>query len=158
LGGAMPAVLGCAGPSDPQDPAALWQRFPDQAATVLSASDAFVPHGGGFAVDDHGDIATALDARRGLSAAFPANADGEARFHLTGGFEARVREIGVSGPAALVEHAVAYARDGGTSYWSATEQGYEEWLLLGEGHASRDQPVAVWEISGAVLRQEGDAV
>ena len=58
----------------------------------------------------------------------------------------------------LAAQAVAYARDGGTSFWSATLEGYEEWLLLDAASVKSGAPVAAWEVEGAVLRQEGEAV
>ncbi len=117
-----------------------------------SSIEALVAQEGGFATNIGGDVEAALQRRGGLSLAFPASADEEIHFHLPGGFDARVRELGASGKGAVIEHAVAYARDGGTSYWAVTEEGYEEWLLLDAAHAKSGVPVAAWEVTGATLR------
>jgi len=158
LGGALPAAFGCAASEEPDATSALRQTFPDQAARVLEGREAFVAREDSFAADDEGDIETALARRGGLGIALPASADGEIRFHLIGGFEVRVRELGASGQGVLADHAVAYAREGGTSFWSTTNEGYEEWLMLEAGFASSGAPVAAWEVGGATLRQEGEAV
>jgi Kelch motif len=158
LGGAFTAGAGCVTAEEPEATAALRQRFPDQAARVLEGSEAFVVRERGFATEEKGDIEAALLRRSGLSIALPASADGEVRFHLAGGFEVRVRELGATGQGVLAERAVAYAREGGTSFWAATPEGYEEWLLLDAPSTKSGAPVAAWEVAGAVLRQEGEAV
>ncbi|AUX44200.1 uncharacterized protein SOCE26_056640 [Sorangium cellulosum] len=165
FGGALSAGgAGCA--LGPEQPAGddLRQQFPDQAAQVLEASEAFVAAEGGFALAstrDPGrelDIEAAFQRRGGLHAALPARGEDEIRFHLPGGFEARVRELGAEGEGELAGRAVAYPRKGGTSFWSAIDEGYEEWLLLDAGVARADAPAAAWEVEGATLRQQGDAV
>ncbi|XXT14270.1 kelch repeat-containing protein [Sorangium sp. So ce429] len=156
--------VGCA--LDPEPPAGddLRRRFPDQASQVLETSEAFVEVEGGFALASTGDTNRDLDIaafsrRRGeLQAALPARGEGAVRLRLPGGFEALVREIGAEGEGAIVERAVAYPRKGGTSFWSAIDGGYEEWLLLDAGVATADAPAAAWEVDGATLRQQGDAV
>jgi hypothetical protein len=158
FGGALGAGFGCAATEEPEAASALRQRFPDQAARVLENSEAFVAREQGFSTDETGDVEAALLRRGGLSIALPASAEGMVRLHLAGGFEVRARELGASGQGVLTGHAVAYARDGGTSFWSATPEGYEEWLLLDADRVKRGAPVAAWEIDGAVLRQEGEAV
>ncbi|WP_437281094.1 kelch repeat-containing protein [Sorangium sp. So ce375] len=163
FGGALlTGGAGCA--SEPPAGVNLRQQFPDQAAQVLEASEAFVAVNGGFslaAIRDPGrelDIEAALQRRGGLHAALPARGEGEIRFHLPGGFEARVRELDAEGEGELAERAVAYPRKDGTSFWSAIDAGYEEWLLLDAGVARADAPAAVWQVEGATLRQQGDAV
>ncbi|EYF04459.1 Kelch repeat-containing protein [Chondromyces apiculatus] len=65
------------------------------------------------------------------------------------GFEVRVRELDMHGDAHRAEHAIAYARAGGTSFWTVTAAGLEEWLHLGRGVARSGDIVASWEIEGA---------
>ncbi|WP_437787254.1 kelch repeat-containing protein [Sorangium sp. So ce1097] len=131
---------------------------------MLETSEAFVALEGGFALASSGDlsrdidIAAPLQRRGGLRAALPARGEGEIRFQLPGGFEARVRELDAEGEGVIVERAVAYPRKGGTSFWAAIDDGYEEWLLLDAGVAIADAPAAAWEVEGATLRQQGDAV
>ncbi|WP_437619049.1 Kelch repeat-containing protein [Sorangium sp. So ce1151] len=154
--------LGCAHDSSPASGDELRFRFPEQAAQVLEGSDAFVAVEGGFTIASTGDpgraFAALLERRGGLHASLPERGDGEVRFHLPGGFEVGVREIGAEGEGAVVERAVAYRRQDGTSFWSAVDAGYEEWLLLDAGVANGGAPAAEWEVRGAALRQDGDAV
>ncbi|WP_438021353.1 kelch repeat-containing protein [Sorangium sp. So ce315] len=165
FGGALAASgVGCALGPEPPAGDDLRLRFPDQAPLVLETSEAFVAREGGFALASSGDlsrdidIAAPLQRRGGLRAALPARGEGEIRFQLPGGFEARVRELDAEGEGVIVERAVAYPRKGGTSFWAAIDDGYEEWLLLDAGVASADAPAAAWEVEGATLRQRGDAV
>jgi N-acetylneuraminic acid mutarotase len=155
-------VAGCTMGAEPPTADDLRLHFPDQAAQVLGTSEAFVAVEGSFGLASTsaptGDVEALFRRRGGLHAAMPAHGDDELRFHLPGGFEARVREIGAEGEGEIVEKAVAYRRDGGTSFWSAIDEGYEEWLLLDAGRARADAPAAAWEVEGATLRQQGDAV
>jgi large repetitive protein len=105
-----------------------------------------------------GDVAqvrqAALPTRDGLRIELPAQAEEAMRISLPG-FELEVRERDAYGPVRQVAGAVAYSRRDGTSYWRASETGYEEWLLLsnaGEG------PVATWELRGGLLRMDGESV
>ncbi|KYG01642.1 hypothetical protein BE18_32925, partial [Sorangium cellulosum] len=97
---------------------------------MLEGSEAFVAVDGGFALASTGDSVREIEAlferRGGLHAALPASGDEKLRFYLPGGFEIGVREIGAEGEGAVVERAVAYRRQGGTSFWSAVDAGYEE--------------------------------
>ncbi|AUX23564.1 uncharacterized protein SOCEGT47_040910 [Sorangium cellulosum] len=165
LGGALSASgIGCA--LGPESPAGddLRRQFPEQAPQVLEASGAFVAVEDGFARASIGDLNLDPDVeapprRRGdLQAALPARGEGAIRLRLPGGFDVRVRELGAEGEGAVVERAVAYPREGGTSFWSAIDGGYEEWLLLDAGVARGGAPAAAWEVEGATLRQQGDAV
>ncbi|WP_437840601.1 Kelch repeat-containing protein [Sorangium sp. So ce1153] len=163
LAGALSlGVLGCANDSAPPSGDDLRLRFPEQAAQVLEGSNAFVAVDDGFTIASTGDssrgLAELFERRGGLHASLPERGEGELRFHLPGGFEVGVREIDAEGEGAIVERAVAYRRQGGTSFWSAVDAGYEEWLLLDAGVANGDAPAAEWEVSGATLRQDGDAV
>ncbi|WP_129576710.1 MULTISPECIES: kelch repeat-containing protein [Sorangium] len=163
LAGALSlSVLGCAQDSSPPSGDDLRLRFPEQAAEVLEGSNAFVAVDDGFTIASTGDssrgLAELFERRGGLHASLPERGEGEVRFHLPGGFEVGVREIDAEGEGAVVERAVAYRRQGGTSFWSAVDAGYEEWLLLDAGVANGDAPAAEWEVSGATLRQDGDAV
>src|SRR5262245_40404501 len=105
-------VLGCAVAPDASEGDVLRLRFPDQAG------EAFVAIEDGFALastsDAMADVEASLGRRGGLRAALPESGEGELRFQLPGGFEVRVRERGAEGEGAIVERAVAYAREGGT--------------------------------------------
>jgi hypothetical protein len=48
---------------------------------------------------------------------------------------------------------VVYARDEGTSYWSAGDGFYEEWLHVRKGRATAGAVVAAWTIEGAVVQE-----
>ncbi|WP_437593625.1 kelch repeat-containing protein [Sorangium sp. So ce1000] len=155
-------VAGCTLGSEPPTADDLRLHFPDQASQVLGTNEAFVAVEGGFGLAStsalKGDADALFHLRGGLHAAMPARGDGDVRFHLPGGFEAHVREIDAEGEGEIVENAVAYRRGDGTSFWSAIDEGYEEWLLLDAGVARADAPAAAWQVDGATLRQQGDAV
>ncbi|WP_437877508.1 Kelch repeat-containing protein [Sorangium sp. So ce513] len=162
IGALFLSGLGCALDAAPPGGDELRFRFPGQAAQVLLGDEAFVAVDKGFALASTGgatrEIEARFERRGGLKAVLPARGEGKVRFHLPGGFEIGVREIGAEGEGAVVEHAVAYRRQGGTSFWSAVDAGYEEWLHLDAGVANGGAPVAEWEVDGATLRQQGDAV
>ncbi|WP_437967716.1 kelch repeat-containing protein [Sorangium sp. So ce260] len=151
-------LLGGCG-SEPEDTsaAALRQRFPAQADAVLSAREAFAVSAGGFrlAASEPGG-AWVRSARPEVE--LPSEGSGVIRFRLAGGGEIRVRELGAAGEGAMAEGAVSYRRAGGTSFWTATEGGVEEWLLLEAGVARGGEVVAAWEVEGAQLRARGAAV
>lgn len=147
--------LGCSGePARPLSEAAsaLRLRFPDQAAAVLERDEDFVEAGERFVVRAPAQAGT----WRRLQVELPRDGGGVIRFRTAGGFEARVRALGMEGEGALAEQAVVYRRTGGISFWSAVPGGVEEWLLLDAGVARG--AVAAWEIDGASTRQRGDAV
>ncbi|MFO0551317.1 MAG: kelch repeat-containing protein [Polyangiaceae bacterium] len=72
--------------------------------------------------------------------------------------EVRIHEVSAHGSGRLENGVVAYARAGGTSYWAVSDAGAEEWLAVAPGLAWGDRVLATWEISGASLRELGDAV
>lgn len=163
VGGAIAAGgPGCSLGSSPPAGDDLRLRFPDQAAQILEVGEAFVATAEGFGLASRNaaprDADTLFQLRGGLHAALPERGEDAIRFRLPGGFEARVREIGAEGEGEIVDNAVVYRRDGGTSFWSAIDEGYEEWLLLDAGVARADAPAAAWEVEGATLRQQGDVV
>jgi hypothetical protein len=147
------AAAGCGGEETTATTAPLRERFAAHAEQVLGAAESFVATERGFA----SQRAEAAVAGRGLDVELPAVGDGVARFHARGR-DVRVRELGATGAPAIVEHAVAYARAGGTSYWTVTAGGVEEWLHLGPGVARAGEVAAAWEVEGAALRQAGDVV
>ncbi len=156
---AAAALTSCAN----QDPATqLTARYP-QAAQRILAGPGFTRAGRGFlpaepAVDG-GDPVKAAEAslarRGGLRLELPLDGAGAAAMTLPGGLAIEVRERGLTGSGVPVGGAVAYPRAGGTSYWMATGEGFEEWI---EVEKAGDRPVAEWEVTGATLRQDGDAV
>jgi uncharacterized repeat protein (TIGR01451 family) len=67
----------------------------------------------------------------------------------------QVQPTGTHGQGRVVGHAVAYDADHGTSYWAATETGYEEWLRVDN---PSDGVVASYAITGASAEQRGESV
>ena len=80
------------------------------------------------------------------------------RFRGFGGVEGRVHEIGTQGKGMLVDHAVAYPRRGGTSFWTRAPEGVEEWLHLEVSAVRAGEAVATWQIDDMTARQRGDRV
>ncbi|WP_438007571.1 kelch repeat-containing protein [Sorangium sp. So ce321] len=158
LWGGVLASLGCSEVTDLLDARALRRHFPEQADAILQSSFPFTAAADGFeAVRPQGALAE-LPGDAALRPRFPRDGGGALRFPLPDGSVALVRELGAAGEAAAEENAIAYPRTGGTSFWTALEDGYEEWLLLEPGAVRRDAPVATWQVDGAALRQRGDAV
>lgn len=166
------ALAGCAGGWGEGDAPeeALRRAFPEQASFVLDGPVRFEfdPGGGAFiardlphelAADAEHPSTTAPRVQRGrLSAAFPTRGDDPVRFRLPDGADVLVRERDAGGEAEIAAHAVAYRRPGGVSYWAATAEGYEEWLLLEPGIAWAGAPVATWDVEGARVRQRGEVL
>ncbi|WP_438029549.1 kelch repeat-containing protein [Sorangium sp. So ce233] len=151
-------LLGCSEVEGPMDARALRRQFPEQADAVLQGPFAFTLAGDGFEALRPLDGQADVRGEAGLRPSFPQHGDGALRFPLPDGTEALVRELGAAGEAAVAENAVAYPRKGGASFWTALEDGYEEWLLLEPSAVRRDAPVATWQVDGAALRQDGAAV
>ncbi|WP_437813378.1 Kelch repeat-containing protein [Sorangium sp. So ce1078] len=150
-------VGGCGAEPEDTSSAALRLRFPAHADAVLSAREAFAASAGGFrlAASEPGG-AWVRSARPEVE--LPRDGSGVIRFRLGGGGEIRVRELGAAGEGVMAERAVSYRRAGGTSFWTATDGGVEEWLLLEAGVARGGEVVAAWEVDGAQLRERGAAV
>ncbi|AUX27854.1 uncharacterized protein SOCEGT47_084520 [Sorangium cellulosum] len=151
---ALAFLAGCGAEPEPGSPAALRRLFPEQAAAVLAARDAFVRGAEGF----HLGPAEARGSAGGLHVVFPCEGGAPIRFRTPAGVEVRVRELGAAGEGVMAERAVSYRRAGGTSFWAATDRGVEEWLLLEEGIARGGEAVAAWHVEGATLRMRGEAV
>jgi hypothetical protein len=62
------------------------------------------------------------------------------------------------GPAEAAGASLAYAREGGVSFWTRTLSGYEEWLLLDAGIACPGAEVAAWDVEGGTLRQRDEVI
>ncbi|XXX77104.1 kelch repeat-containing protein [Sorangium sp. So ce134] len=137
----------------PASAAALRRQFPDQSAAVLEAREAFIGDGEGF----HLGWAEVRGRPSRPHVVLPREGSEPIRFRTPAGVEVRVRELGAAGEGTPVGQAVAYRRSGGTSFWSATDHGVEEWLLLDEGVA-RGEVVVAWAVEGATLRERGEAV
>ncbi|AUX38567.1 MULTISPECIES: kelch repeat-containing protein [Sorangium] len=148
-------LCGCSAEPEPPASAALSRLFPEHAAAVLAGPAAFVRDAEGYRLD-------AAEEPRGsaprLHVVLPRTGSEPIRFRTPAGIEVRVREQGAAGEAVALERAVAYRRAGGTSFWTATERGAEEWLLLEEGVAHGDEPVAAWQVEGATPRPRGALV
>ncbi|AUX40216.1 uncharacterized protein SOCE26_016150 [Sorangium cellulosum] len=155
--GILALLLGCSEVAEPLDARALRRHFPEQAAAILDGPFAFTLAGDAFEAlrppEAPGDVPGEAAPRPRF-----ARGGGALRFPLPDGSEVLVRELGALGEAEAAESAVVYPRRGGASFWTALEDGYEEWLLLEPGAVRRDAPVATWEVEGAALRQAGDAV
>ncbi|XXX77106.1 kelch repeat-containing protein [Sorangium sp. So ce134] len=151
---ALSLLCGCSAETEPPASAALSRLFPDQAAAVLAGRAAFVTDAEGYRLD-------AAEETRGsasrLDVVLPREGSESIRFRTPAGAEVRVREHGASGAAIAVDRAVVYPRAGGASFWTATQHGAEEWLLL-EGVVRGDEPVAAWQVEGATPRARGTAV
>jgi uncharacterized protein (TIGR03382 family) len=131
----------------------LEQEFPTQAAAILDGGSGFRLGASGFApvrpaVGDWG--------LRRLRPELPASGEGSIVFHLGGGQTVQVQEVGAAGPGRLARNAVSYARAGGTTFWTATSSGVEEWLHLDQ--VRRGTPAASWTVTGATLRARNEAV
>ncbi len=147
LGGTSSGCLGCAQEPAATDEGALRLRFPDHAARILESPVPFAA-----AVDEF------TVARPGVTVHLPAKAGLAARFELAAGPAIQVREIGISGDGALAGSAVAFGRDGGRSYWTATAYGLEEWLLVDAGVATGAREIAAWDVEGGELALQDGAV
>ncbi|WP_437599850.1 kelch repeat-containing protein [Sorangium sp. So ce590] len=148
-------LCGCSAEPEPPASAALSRLFPDHAASVLAGRAAFVPDAEGYRLSAAEE--TSGSAPR-LHVVLPRMGSEPIRFRTPAGTEVRVREQGAAGEAIAMDRAVAYRRAGGTSFWAATDHGVEEWLLLEEGIARGDHPVATWQVEGATPRARGALV
>ncbi|WP_437320559.1 kelch repeat-containing protein [Sorangium sp. So ce385] len=151
-------LLGCSEVADPMDARFLRRQFPEQAEAILRGPFAFALADDGFEAPRALDVPAGRAGEGGPRSRFPRGGDGVVRFPLPDGSEALVRELGAAGAGELAEGAVTYSRAGGASFWTALEDGYEEWLLLEPRAVRRDAPVASWQVDGAALRQDGEAV
>ena len=113
------ALSGCGAEREPTSAEELRLGFPHQAEGVLVAAHAFTAGERSFLVD-------AAGAADGLRAELLIAAEDAIRLALPEGDEVRVREVGARGAGVLAEHAVAYHRDGGTSFWTALPGGAVE--------------------------------
>ncbi|WP_159396962.1 Kelch repeat-containing protein [Sorangium cellulosum] len=150
---ALGASLGCAGAGEggSEAHAAVRGAFPEQAAAALEGAERFV------AVPGSGFELPGQEARRGLQLRLPERGEGALRFAFADGLAIDVREANAHGAGRLEEGSVAYALPGGASFWTATEDGYEEWLFFSAG-VERGRPAARWSVSGGSPRLRGDIV
>ncbi|HZF49933.1 MAG TPA: hypothetical protein VE093_14840, partial [Polyangiaceae bacterium] len=145
LTGAAALLSACGGGDSPDQ--ALRTRFPAQAAQILEGAASPAPDDGGFRLNATDTLHEGRKAP-GITASFPRNGAQPVRFDLPSGASFYVRERGVRGHAEAAGAAIAYARDGGTAFWTRTASGYEEWLLLEAGIACPGAEVAAWEVEG----------
>lgn len=138
---------------------ALKRQFPGQASLVTDSGGHLIPAGNPTSPDGYYRmLAPGLDGdvrAPAMSAHLPARGTEPVRFRVPSGFAVDVREPGTRGAAQPAGRAVAYERDGGYAFWSANDDGYEEWLLVSGG---RPDDVASWVVPQGTLRQDGDAV
>jgi hypothetical protein len=136
----------------------LTAAFPAHAPRIFAAAHPFVAHSDGFAGKTGAGAGGWHLAGPSLELALPLHGQQRITLRVGTDFVIGVREVGAEGEAVLAGAAVAYARAGGTSLWNATVEGFEEWLHLAADGARSGEPVAVWEVDGATLRQKGAAV
>ncbi len=149
LSAAALLLLPACGQSSPEAaPAELVASFPEHAARVLSGSTPFKEHEGGFALPP-AEPGMADANRDGLEIHLPARGGEPVRWRTRGGLAVELREIDGGGTGTLSGTTVVYPGEGRTGFWSATANGHEEWLWLEADQVRRDEPVAVWEVSGA---------
>ncbi|WP_169796807.1 Kelch repeat-containing protein [Chondromyces crocatus] len=136
--------------------AGLRLHFRQQAVRVLGARDsrAFEITAGGFVSrtprPDGLLRAEAHLPRSGTEAILVSDPEG---------FAVRVRALHMDGDGRPTDRAIAYARAGGTSYWTATPEGVEEWLHLAPGVVRSGEIVAAWQVEGAAaMTLQGNAV
>jgi N-acetylneuraminic acid mutarotase len=138
----------------------LSARYPQAAERILGGRG-FLRTARGFAPADAAadagidPVEASLARRGGLMLELPENGARAAAMTLPGGLTVEVRERGLVGSGQQVGGAIAYPRADGTSYWMATGDGFEEWV---EVEDAGETAVAAWEVTGATLRQDGDAV
>ena len=157
----LSGCLGCVGDGATLEEApesALRRGFPEQAERVLGGEERFVAGEGekGFVLGGGG--AVEAEVWREFDVELPREGDGVIRFLGKDGREIRVRESGVEGAGVIAERAVVYRRAGRNSFWTAVPGGVEEWLHLKAGAILAGEAVASWEVEGARLRQDGEAV
>lgn len=149
--------------SDNLDVRSLRRSFPDHADRVLGKT---FPRG--FVASEKTFVAKRNDPLLvHLNVELPRSSQDPVRLIAPGGHEIRVRQIDVQGPGELTDRAVIYRRAGGTSFWTVTGGGAEEWLHLEAGVVTSDLDLAAeWEIEGAtpvlmngsVALMDGDGV
>jgi N-acetylneuraminic acid mutarotase len=146
------ALGGCGGEREPAPGEALRLGFPEQADSVLASAHAFTAGERSF-------LASSAATTGGVRAELPIAGEDAVRLSLAEGDDIRVREVGAHGAGVIAEHAVAYHRAGGTSFWTALPGGVvEEWLHLDASAVPASGVAAAWEIEGARPEQRGDAV
>jgi hypothetical protein len=133
----------------------LRTHFPERATHVLESPLAFVARDHRFVPN----METKFQGWQRLDVDLPREASDAIVIRAPGGFTLRVREVGLRGEGKLAERAVAYASAHGTSYWSATTGGAEEWLHVESGLARRGEVLAAWEVDGAArVETHGKAI
>jgi hypothetical protein len=146
--------VGCGGDTESDQARSLRSAFPEHAALVLDnvVARRAVNEGFTLAPSDQARAATI----RGLDLRLPTTANDAIRFELENGLVVTVHENGASEQEGMIAgNAVAFAREGGTSYWTANEKGYEEWLHLGAGFA-RGGRLGIMELWRPQLRAKSE--
>ncbi len=152
--------IGCApnGASGQHDPpqesaAAVRDHFRDRAPLVLDRGHGFVWATSGFVRAEH-----ETNRHRNIDLVLPEYGDEALHFRGNHGVEIDVREVGASEQSTREANAIAYARVGGSSFWTATAEGFEEWIHLREDGGPGQTAQLVWEVSGAPIAQDGPSV
>ncbi|HRI67309.1 MAG TPA: kelch repeat-containing protein [Polyangium sp.] len=149
------APNGASGQHDhPQESAAaVRDHFRDLAPLVLDRGPGFVRATSGFVRAEH-----ETNRHRNIDLVLPEYGDEALHFRGSHGVEIDVREVGALGQSTREANAIAYARVGGSSFWTATAEGFEEWIHLREDGGPGQTAQLVWEVSGAPIAQDGPSV
>jgi hypothetical protein len=161
-----------ASPASPS--VSLRADYGEQACEVLDRQPRIEPRGASFemtrAESTDGDRLTTSGGLGGLvrvatpegtrpfRMVLPASGRDPVELHIESRDVLRVHEEGVHGRAERIDGTVSYARDGGRSYWTQGEQGFEEWLELEAGRAYTGRVIARWRIEGGVPREHEGGV
>lgn len=138
-------------PAHEAAPRSLSEAFPSVASQILGGPGFNAP-----IIADPVKAAEASLARRAtVQLKLPAQGSEPFEVTLPGGLLLTVRERGLTGGAQLEGGATAYRGARRTSYFTATSTGFEEWLEVDE---ATDAPVAEWDVEGATLQLDGEAV
>ncbi|MHB8873293.1 MAG: Kelch repeat-containing protein [Myxococcaceae bacterium] len=141
-------------------PVPLRVAFPEVGREIVSGAPVFRAAAQGFvSLAAKGPSAASplpMPLRSGLELQLPARGEEGLRFSFPDGFAFTVRSKGMTGQPRADGAAVLYDRPGGSSFWTGSDEGFEEWLLVAAPAAG--VPVAEWELGGASARVEGEAV
>jgi hypothetical protein len=121
----------------------LRTKFPERAESVLHAGGSFTRTQAGF---------SSPPSAAAPGAVLPSVGESAIRLSDGRGFEVRVFELGLDGPASPADEAIAYSGRAVSSFWASSPAGLEEWLLVDERPPRAPAALASWRVEGARLR------
>lgn len=133
----------------------LRSGFPAHVDEVLVEGTAVDVSGTGFVL--RAADAPLSDGHAAERIEFPSDASATIRMVTAAGVLELV-EDGAYGEVESLARAVGYRRDGGRSYWTTSDRGFEEWLLVDAGRAFADRVVATWDVGHQRMRMHEGAV